>query len=404
MDMIDTTKGFGEDMISVVKKFNHIRISGYIQPQYQLAQSKGIESYIGGNFDSTVNNRFMIRRGRIRFDYVAFTEQDLPKFQFVFQFDGTERGVYIRDFWGRVFENKYHCFNLTTGMFARPFGFEVNLSSSDRESVERGRMSQILMKTERDMGAMISFAPQKKEHPLHLLQANLGLFNGQGLASMADYDSYKDVIARVQWKDQPLSKNLQLSIGASYLNGGIGQNNASINKLNKSLRDFQTITDSLLIGARAPRIYMGVDVQLKINNKLGTTELRAEYIKGTQTATVASSETPTKAIIAPLYVRNFDGGYFYFLHTIGEKHMLGAKLDWYDPNTHVQGDDIKKESDLSLADVKFTTIGIGYTYYMNSNIKWILWYDRVLNESTQLSEYKNDLKDNVFTFRVQYRF
>ena len=36
-------------------------------------------------------------------------------------------------------------------MFARPFGFEINYSSSDRESPERGRKSQILMKGERDL-------------------------------------------------------------------------------------------------------------------------------------------------------------------------------------------------------------------------------------------------------------
>ena len=41
---------------------------------------------------------------------------------------------------------------------------EINLSSSDRESPERGRMSQILMRTERDLGVMVSFGTQKTQN------------------------------------------------------------------------------------------------------------------------------------------------------------------------------------------------------------------------------------------------
>src|ERR1700730_12879547 len=160
MDMVDTTKDVGKGLLSIYKKFDHIRVGGYIQPQFQVAEEKGIKSYNGGDFPQYVNNRFMLRRGRIRFEYARFSEKNQPTVQFVFQFDGTERGVFIRDFWGRVFEHKWELFAFTTGMFARPFGYEVNLSSSDRESPERGRMSQILMKTERDLGAMASFEPR----------------------------------------------------------------------------------------------------------------------------------------------------------------------------------------------------------------------------------------------------
>ena len=56
---------------------------------------------------------------------------------------------------------------MSAGFFARPYGFEVNLSSRIRETPERGRMSQILMPGERDLGVMISFEPQKKDHKLY---------------------------------------------------------------------------------------------------------------------------------------------------------------------------------------------------------------------------------------------
>ena len=127
MDMIDTTTDVGKSVLSVSQRFDHIRIGGYIQPQFQVAQQKGAKSYIGGDFPQNVNNRFTLRRGRIRFDYVRINKKNKASVQFVFQFDGTERGVFIRDFWGRLFENKYQLFSFVAGMFARPFSYELNL-------------------------------------------------------------------------------------------------------------------------------------------------------------------------------------------------------------------------------------------------------------------------------------
>src|ERR1044071_5430145 len=117
MDMIDTTKDMGKGLFSIYKKFDHIRISGYIQPQFQVAQQKGAKSFNGGDFAPYANNRFMLRRGRLRFDYARFNDHDQPVLAFVFQFDGTERGVFIRDFYGRFFENKWELFSVAMGMF-----------------------------------------------------------------------------------------------------------------------------------------------------------------------------------------------------------------------------------------------------------------------------------------------
>ncbi len=82
-------------------------------------------------------------------------------------------------------------------------------------------MSQILMKTERDLGAMITFKPRKPNHPLRFLKIDAGVFNGPGLTASADYDSHKDFIGRMALKPFLVTKNIQLSMGASCLNGGI---------------------------------------------------------------------------------------------------------------------------------------------------------------------------------------
>jgi hypothetical protein len=413
MDMIDTTTSLGKGMISIYKNFDHLRISGYMQPQFQYASDKGIESYSGGDFVGDSDNRFMLRRGRVRFDYAHFNKKNLPTVQFVFQFDGTERGVNIRDFWGRVFDGRWDVMALTMGMFARPFGYEVNLSSGDREAPERGRMSQILMRSERDMGGMLTFEPRSLQHPLHWLKVDVGLFNGQGLSGPADFDSHKDLIARVAMKPTRINgSGWKLAAGASILYGGMEQFTKTIYTMETGKPAFQVDSSAGNRGKIAPRHYYGGDAQLVIPNRRGATQFRAEYIRGTQTATHFETETPGIIPIipdgfAPLYVRNFDGAYLSFLQHLGsEKHQLVLKYDWYDPNKKVKGKEIGHPltTNLSRADIRFDTFGFGYVYYFNENMKATLWFDRVWNEATALEEFADDIPDNVFTARLQYRF
>ena len=407
MDMVDTSTDIGKGMLGLYKKFDRIRLSGYIQPQYQFAQREGIDTYNGGDFPARVDNRFMLRRGRIRFDYANFTDSGHAVVHFVFQFDGTERGVNIRDFWGRIFENEFQLFSLTTGMFARPFGYELNLSSSDRESPERGRMSQILMRTERDLGAMISFEPRRRNHPLRYLKWDAGFFNGQGLTAPGEFDSHKDFITRVSLKPYPLSEKLSISMGLSYLNGGLEQNNKyRYSMLSKAAGSF--IIDSSLdnIGKILPRKYYGADIQFRTKHNWGNTELRAEYWRGKQTSSGEATETPTGVMSDPYFIRQFDGAFFYLLQNIANsKHQVGIKYDWYDPNKKIEGKEIGIQgSSTGKADIKYSTLSFGYNYYMNENLKIFFWYDVVKNESTSDPDFLSDVKDNIFTCRLQIRF
>lgn len=408
MDMLDTSKDVGKGLLDIYKRYDHLRIGGYMQPQFQVASEKGINSYSGGNFGTHVNNRFILRRGRVRFDYAHYNDAGQPVTQFAFQFDGTERGVNIRDFWGRYFENKWSLFAVTGGMFARPFGYEVNLSSSDREAPERGRMSQILMKTERDLGAMLTFEPRVPGHPLRFFKVDAGIFNGQGLAGPGEYDSYKDFIGKLSLKPYPLSKKLTVSAAVSILQGGLMQPTRYEYRMGQTNTGKQFVVDSALsnLGEKAPRQYRGADLQWKLKNKWGFTELRGEYWWGTQTATNSNTETPGALLNEPLYSRPFDGGFFCFLQNIvNTKHQLVVKYDWYDPNTRVKGKEIGiPGNNLTVADIKYSTLSMGYVQYVNPQLKLFLFYDRVWNESTGLSGYTTDVKDNVFTCRLQFRF
>jgi hypothetical protein len=408
MDMIDTTKEIGRGMFSMYKKFDHIRIGGYIQPQFQMAQEKGARSYVGGDFPAFSNSRFMLRRGRIRFDYARFNQSGHPSLQFVFQFDGTERGVFIRDFWGRVFENKWHLFSFTTGMMGRPFGFEMNYSSQFRESPERGRMSQILMRTERDLGAMVSFEPRGRKNFLQYLKIEAGLYNGQGLTGNSEFDSFKDFISQAGIKSVPFSKNITLSAGVSYYKGGMIQNSKYIYHTTSSVNGKEIVVDSSIsnIGKKAPRQYNGINAQLKLKNGWGITELRGEYWKGTQTALAGTTETPGSLPNEPHYIRKFDGAFFYILQNIiNKKHQMGIKYDWYDPNTEVKKNEIGKPgANINATNIKYSTLSVGYNYYINENLKMFLWYDFVKNETTLLQDYTKDKKDNTITCRLQFSF
>lgn len=410
MDMVDTTTETGKGILSVYKKYDHLRFSGYIQPQFQIASAKGVKSFEGGDFAPRVSNRFMLRRSRIRIDFVHFDKENAAGVQFVFQFDANERNFTVRDVWGRIFENKYKLFSFTTGMFARPFGYEVNYSSSDRESPERGRMTQLLMKSERDLGAMISFDVRKEKHPLKYLKVDAGFFNGQGINAAGDFDNTKDFIGRVALKPIKINKNIFLSAGTSILYGGV-ENNTKYHYSTSRISGIKMqVVDSSVnnIGKVSPRRYYGADIQLKFKNKIGFTELRAEFVSGQQTGTANSTETPTALLTGAdgFHTRRFNGAYIYLLQNIFSlKHQLLVKYDWYDPNTKVKGNEIGVAgSNLTAANIKYSTLGFGCLNYITPNVKWILFYAMPKNEKTLLPGFIKDSKDNVFTCRLQFRF
>lgn len=416
MDMVDTTTELGKNMLTISQRLGSIKFSGYTQPQFQWTDGMGSKNYSGGDFSSKSDNRFMLRRNRIRVDWAFNNKKGELSTYFAFQFDITERGAFARDMWGRTFENKWKMFSLTAGLFARPFGYEVNLGSADRESPERGRMSQILMKVERDLGVAINFEPRnaKSEFMKHI-KADVGVFNGPGLNGPTDYDRYKDLIGRVYTKPVKIKAlGMEVTGGLSGFYGAVGSQSVWKYQTNKDLDgSYKMVGDSSQsnLDKPLPRRYAGADIQIKFPSKKWTTELRAEYIMGNQTGAATTSETPgvypvnAANVPQPLYTRSFNGAYFYFIQNIaGKKHQVVVKYDWYDPNTKVAGTKVDTKSGFNGADVKYSTLGFGYIYNINPHLKWTLYYDMITNESTNVTGYTEDIADNVLTCRLQYRF
>lgn len=375
---------------SKVLKLENLKISGYVQGQWQWAESTGIPAFgDGGSFNSTTNNRFMIRRGRIKFTYT------LGIMQAVFQPDFTEKGVSVKDAYLAI-TSKNKFIGGQIGIFDRPFGYEISYSSSLRESPERSRVFLSLFPGERGSGAMLTL--KKGEFTL-----NGGLFNGNGIG--VETDSQKDFIGRLAWlKKMP---NAQVGAAFSYYGGGV------INPTDKNFQyqaDKGFVETSVRKAAAEKRQYFGLAAQYLQQWGAGTTNIRAEYLTGNQPGTLKANADPSGnsfgAGTDPLYLRKFTGFYGILVQDLGPtRHSVVLKYDYYDPNTQISGNEIGKLENTGAADIAYSTFGVGYLFRWNANIRLMAYYDMVNNEkSDNLKGYESRIKQNVFTARVQVKF
>jgi len=469
------------------KLLNNLKISGYVQADYQVADSVGAPMHFaGGDFGSRfTDKRFAVRRGRIN----LLHDTHLSKASL--SFDLTERGIGVRDANLKLSVPYLPPLSITAGIFYRPFGHDLSYSSSLRETPERARVHQTLFPHERDLGASIRFQPADTCF-LHFLMLEAGFFNGNAIN--VETDKFKDFIGRVHIKNPIASEKIKFGLGFSYYNGAINHifepiDTSSFNqqdkynifvmaKDDKGNKFFEIDSAATLaagnMGGKVLREYYGIDAQLSIDFPFGKMEFRGEYLWGTQPAAFSSRtidniamyqymnsfsptgpgmgvsystyQTPTATypyIISRKYrhhhtfVRKFDGGSLYLIQNIFDtKHQFVFKYDWYNPNTEVSGKDIdlffrddngealldlggnEMLTYLSPADISYKTYGIGWNYQYSDNVRIMLYYDMIINEITNIEPYegnisqgklpstgfRKDVKDNVFTVRLQYKF
>jgi hypothetical protein len=427
----DTIYPIVEQVQSDVNVMKRLKISGYIQTQYQKIDTAGMDSYAGGNFGSTLDSRFAVRRGRIKFAY----ENQLS--QYVLQFDVTEKGLGIKDAYAAFTEPWTKSMSLWTGVFNRPFGYEIEYSSNTRETPERTRMYQILFPGERDLGAKLVFQPWKTSR-FNYIKLDVGVFNGNGTNS--ETDQYKDMIAHLTLNKTFLNESLKIGVGASYYNGGVRQvtkyvysmGNVDTSGVATTMKGF-VADSSAKSGDKVQKQYYGLETQISFDWALGLTTLRGEYLWGTQPGTGTSSASFTALPTGDIYSRNFSGYYVNFVQNIMQTPLgIVVKYDSYDPNIDISGDQIalaiKKYPKNPIytsaaktfsapfvssgaADIKYTTLGLGLLYRWNSAVRLTVYYDMVTNETTSnlknasiLKDYSKDRTDNVITLRLQYKF
>lgn len=401
---LDTLTRSVSSLLDDYSKMKRLKITGYLQPQYQYIDSAGAPSFAGGDFvngTSPYYSRFMMRRGRFKFTY------DFQNVRYMCNIDATEKGLNMRETYVRVADPWLNVFSITAGLLQDQFGFEVTQSSGDRETPERARINQTLFPTERDLGVFGSVVLPKSSR-LYGLKIDVAVMNGAA-GVVPEFDSNKDFTGRIQYAKTTKNEKIQYAIGASGYYGGYRVGTVKDYNLitdPKGVKYFATTKDTAFSNRIAKRIYMGADAQFSIDWPIGITTLRAEYIQGDQPGTATSNKSPGTLPTSVIYHRQFTAGYFYFIQDIGQsKFQVVFKYDWYDPNVKIAGKDIgAANTNTKMADIRFDTYGFGTTYRLNSNVKLMLYYDMVKNESTSIAGYTGDIKDNVFTCRLQFKF
>jgi hypothetical protein len=398
---------------STVDKLAKIKVSGYIQAQWQYADSNGQPSIAGGNFAPLTNQRFQLRRARLKTQYESATSR------YVLQFDVAQTGLAIKDAYVTLMEPWLKTFSGTMGVFNRPFGFEIAYSSSSRESPERARVFQTLFPGERDMGAMLEIAPPSEMGPLSMLNFKGGVFTGMR-ENTIENDNEQDFIGRLGFQAPFYDLNLSIDGGVSAYMGKVTartdtvfESGTGANGLEAMIRDVGNLNQTV------DRNYYGVDLQLYYDLPvIGGTSIRGEYLWGEQPGVAGSSSFYPGT--GTLYKREFMGWYGMLVQNIFAKNQLVVKYDVYDPNVNAEASDIGKATTatgvgptgvaLSATDITISTLGLGWLYHWDENVRLMAYYDMVANEEINtnatggLATWEKDFDDNVFTFRMQVKF
>ncbi|GHT74230.1 hypothetical protein AGMMS50262_06760 [Bacteroidia bacterium] len=377
-------------------KLKKLKISGYIQSQYQYGEKASSLKVGSGNENAEESyDRIGIRRGRIKLVY----EEGIASG--TFQIDLTEKGLGLKDAYLNVKDPWFQSNQLRAGVFDRPFGNEISYSSSRRESPERSTIFQTLFPEERDLGAMLVLQAPKTS-VWNVVKLEAGWFAGNGIK--AETDSRKDFISHLS-AGKPIGSDGAWGVGISYYNGSVYQGTKNVYTMKDNSFVLNEADDNK--GKYAKREYVGFDGQFSILSPAGLTQLRAEYLFGQQPGTDKSTKSPNVATLptADTYIRDFKGGYVIFVQDLGQSPFSAVlKYDWYDPNTKVSGDETGQNG-TTKTDLSFNTFGFGALWRINNNLRLQAFYEINKNETTaNIDNMKEDVKDNVFTLRLQYKF
>jgi hypothetical protein len=433
------------DTIPAVKKLNRalnilkeFRIQAYIQAEWQHTDTAGsgvgsvpkLTGVQGGQFPLTANNRFLLRRGRFKLSFEHKNAKDLRIVEFAFQYDASEKGfTALKDFYGRIIDPWTGWFGIQGGIFLRPFGNESPAPPAFYESPEFSRMNQTIMPNECELGEAIVIESPAKFQTLYF-RTDLAMVNGEGIgvgSQTGTYQSRKDFIGRIKlgraWDLNGGSENkggatLGLNGTLSFYYGGVEQTTNNVYEMvGDTMKNITvgTADTAQKFKAYYTREYYGAHLEFKADYYIGTTTLRGEFIAGQQPGSSSSSQVPLGAGNAvpgsDLYIRNFSGAMFYLTQSFKNHmrdghtmyHDITVKYDWYDPNTKVSGTQVNSGAGLSATDMKYTTLGVGYSFIPYNWFKLMIWYDYVINESTGLTGLTSDYKkDNVLTIRTQF--
>jgi hypothetical protein len=417
---------------SDLAKLTKIKLSGYIQAQWQQFENPSIYS----------SSYFSIRRARFKIQY-----EPVSGVCFVLQPDFSPGNFALKDAYVQANDPWLKTFSLWAGQFNRP-NYEVEYSSSSREVAERSLVIRSLYPGERAIGAKLEITPPKIP-----LKVQLAIFNGNDGHSFPDaananinpinkdYDNTKDFMGRATYGFK-FGNFGGLTIGGNYYYGIMKASSTA------TLDGEYKVTDGAVkIGSSLNRNWFGVEMQLYMDF-LGGMTIKGEFLAGKNDYTgfygttsvtditgyvVVNDTTRINTLTTkttynrPNMLKSFMGYYVYLVKNIGKRNQVAVRYDYYDPNTDLKGSQIgeigsdgktpvygysassttygapkttnsgtiyttdvtKSVVTSSLnsgtADIAYGTVTLAYSYFFTENIKIMVDYDIVMNEKVGIN-------------------
>ena len=373
-------------------KLTKIKVSGYIQAQYDM-----YDSWKASGARDGISNSFYLRRARIKFAYEA-----TDGVKFVLQPDFSFDKVSLKDAYVVLNDRWSKTFSLYLGQFDRP-SYEVEYSSGSMEMLERTRMASVLYPGEKELGAKLEANfDTKYNFPLKLQLAvvNGNFAQGTTTNQVKDIDNNKDVIARAVYSIKLPNSGLGIDFGG---HGYFGKTEILSGS---TLTGFTGVNGEALtvnVGDKLDKKWFGAEMQIYYDI-LGGAALKGEYISGTLSGVKNSAYANYNKEFKVDGLRDFKGFYVQFIKNIGVKNQLIARYDSFDPNSKLAGNLVT-----TAADLKYTTLALSWQYFYDDNIKINFGYSLPTNEKSTNAgvgaDYLNrDKRDNTFTIRIQAKF
>ncbi|MBK5720921.1 hypothetical protein JGH11_08565 [Dysgonomonas sp. Marseille-P4677] len=378
----------------------NVYFSAYFQGQYQSGQKDVNRLMVGSaneNYGKSSFNRFGLRRAFLSTMFETGIVYGLVTIEVK-----DNKNIWFSDAYLNITEPWSKKFSLTLGSLNTLFGYELSVSPSVYELIEGTSFLYSLFPDIYDVGAQVSYKAPEKYGSLNV---NLGLVAGNGVQQ--ETDSKRDFVGSISASTNK-NRPFRLSGGLAYYNGFVYQGNENVYKMKEKAFFLDNNVNNK--GQYAKRRYFDVNAQLAVETLFGLSQLRCEYVKGTQPAGKDSYNSPnsSKRPETDTYIRDFNGGYIYYLQQIGPKLPLTfwGGYSWHDPNTDVSGADIGKYN-TNETDISYQTVSLGLVWFPYPAIRVQAFYEMPINEkSINLAEqgYNRNRNDNVFSFRIQYKY
>jgi hypothetical protein len=406
---------------SDLSKLTKIKVSGYIQAQYQNFENPAVQP----------DNYFSLRRVRVKFTY-----ETTDGVKFVLCPDFTPGNFVLKDAYVVLNDHWTKAFSLWAGKFNRP-NYEVEYSSSQREVMERSLVIRTLYPGERAIGAKLEYNPINV--PVHVQLALLNGADGLTINNASgtnlnstenkDFDNGKDLMVRAYY-NLSLGNFGGLDFGAHGYWGSLKSN-----ALKTLSSDYSTIKDAN-VGDAVKRNWIGGEFQL-FADVWGGLSIKGEYIAGKNASIgyspIAASGTTAATPGVANFQNNFSGYYVYLIKNLGKKNQFALRYDYYDPNTDIRGKEVSiakyTSSDVTTLKIRVSgksdlatgTISLALHHYFDDNLRISLNYDIVKNEKVGTAnavtesytnndgtkgtlDYSKVVNQNVLTLRIQAKF